>query len=319
MRDLDKAGCFICGEQVFTNLVEAPDFEYACKPGVFSVARCNSCGHVFSNPTPAPEQIPSLYPRTYYTVNPRSPLFLQGPIYRAKVRGDARRIEKVTRGRRPRSILDVGCGDAERLIELRRRWGADPTIAGVDLQVTDAIGARCAQYNIELFEANIEVGLGELGDRKFDFILMAQLIEHLGDPRAGIKNVAKLLNPGGRVLIETPNLGGLDHWLFKRRYWGGYHIPRHLHLFCHQSLAQLTESCGLRVVRQGSLPSPGFWIISVRNKLGLNSAERSRSFFEWINFSNLFAVGFFTAIDLVTSSAGVATSNQYVIAEKPNQ
>ena len=175
---------------------------------------------------------------------------------------------------------------------------------------------RGQREGVSLCEGNVESDLGALTDGGHDLVIMTQVIEHLRRPGAALEQVREKLNSQGRVLIETPNLGGLDYSLFKKKFWGGYHIPRHLNLFTHESLGKLVEQSGYRIIKQGARPSPGFWIISLRNRLGLNSCERGKSIFEFLNFANLPVVGMFTAIDLMLMQFGLRTSNQYLLAEK---
>src|SRR5688572_22477283 len=100
--------CPFCASRDSTLEVEGPDYEYACKPGLFTLRRCSGCGHVFIDPMPAAADIPALYPDTYYTVNPRSPLHLRGFVYRVKLKGDVRRLLSYAGADPPRSVVDVG-------------------------------------------------------------------------------------------------------------------------------------------------------------------------------------------------------------------
>jgi hypothetical protein len=150
--------------------------------------------------------------------------------------------------------------------------------------------------------------------------LMTQMIEHFLDPLAVLRRVHQKLSLHGRLLIETPNVGGLDYHLFKHKYWGHWHFPRHLHLFTQKSLARLVSQAGYGVLEQGYLPSPGPWILSLRNRLGLNSMGRTRgslkSLTEFISFRNLPIVTFFTALDSLTMRLGLPTSMQFLVAVK---
>ena len=69
---------------------ERCDREYHARPGEFDIVRCWKCGHVYLNPLPAPEEVAALYPPTYYTVNPNSPLFHESKLIRWKMGKDAR-------------------------------------------------------------------------------------------------------------------------------------------------------------------------------------------------------------------------------------
>jgi SAM-dependent methyltransferase len=311
----DSAGsdwtCLLCGSGRKSLVICGPDYEYACAPGPFTLVRCAQCGHISIDPIPKAEEVGALYPPTYYTVNPASPLFLQGFIYESKIRRDVQRIASYVDLRRLRSVADIGCGDAARLFQMRKTV-PDVECVGLDLQFSQELLDRAKAERISLIEGT-ESDLSGLRDGAFDFMIMSQILEHLRDPISMLEKLRTKLSPEGLLLVETPHRGGLDYRLFRKRYWGGYHLPRHFHLFTTDSLAQAAKRAGYRVVQQGSLPSPGFWIISLRNMLGLNSRQSGRSVFEFLNFSNLVVVGTFTALDLACITLGISTSNQFAL------
>jgi hypothetical protein len=144
---------------------------------------------------------------------------------------------------------------------------------------------------------------------------MSQILEHLWQPAESLAVIKKHMNVKAKILIETPSPSGLDFIIFHKRFWGGYHIPRHFYIFSQPSLVNFLERLGFRTVKRGFMPSPGFWIISLRNALGLNSIKRSASPWEFISFHNLFVVSVFTFIDFVAKFLFLGTSNQFVVAE----
>jgi len=319
----DEPGCCVCGSSSTEFVTRGPDYEYGTLDGrIITVVRCTACGHVYVDPRPAPHELAAIYPPAYYTVNPRSPLFLRGFIYDYKLRRDVKRLlsqlSPLDRGA-VRSVVDLGCGDGQRLARLAAQLPPGSEALGVDLQPDRERQEDLARRGVHIVRANIEEDLSVLRDVGHDAIIMSQIIEHLHWPPRVLELVATKLAPGGRLILETPNVGGLDHVLFRRRYWGAYHLPRHFHLFTQDSLTRLVERAGLRVLESGYLPSPGFWITSLRNALGLSSAVRSRHPAEFLNYSNLFAVGFFTALDLAAIALGRPTSTQYLVSEKPRQ
>ncbi len=285
-------------------------------PGLFTLAECLRCGHVSLDPIPPLEDVLALYPSTYYTVNPASPLYLKGFIYETKIRRDVERIRKYMDVRLLHSIVDIGGGDAARLFELRKFAPHNTECIGFDFRFPPAIVERAKAANIGLVEGNIETDLDMLRDSTHDLIIMSQILEHLRNPVLALERLRTKLAPGGFLLLDTPHRGGLDYLLFRSRYWGGYHLPRHLHLFTKDSLAETARRLGYRVVRQGSLPSPGFWIMSFRNALGLNSLRRGTSIFEFLNFSNLLVVGAFAGLDQICIALGMSTSNQFVLLSR---
>jgi hypothetical protein len=58
-------------------------------------------------------------------------------------------------------------------------------------------------------------------------------------------SLAKLLAPGGILIVETPNTKSWDVKLFRRGYWGGYHIPRHWNLLSAATLKRLATELDL--------------------------------------------------------------------------
>lgn len=311
-KNLKEWNCLLCNGDKHIVAVRGPDYEYATASGPFTLVACLKCGHVSLDPIPPLEDVPALYPSTYYTINPDSPLFLKGFIYETKIRRDVERIRKYMDVRLLHSIVDVGGGDAARLFELRK-YAPQAQCIGFDFRFLPAIVERAKAANIGLIEGNIETDVDRLRDSAHDLIIMSQIVEHLRDPVLALERLRTKLAPGGFLLLDTPHRGGLDYFLFRRQYWGGYHLPRHFHLFTKDSLSEIAGRLGYRIVRKGSLPSPGFWIMSFRNSLGLNSLRRGSSIFEFLNFSNLPVVGAFTVLDRVFIALGLSTSNQFVL------
>jgi hypothetical protein len=54
---------------------------------------------------------------------------------------------------------------------------------------------------------------------------------------------------------------------FKRRYWGGYHFPRHWNLFNKKSITKLAEKTHFEVAYSGTQVSPVNWVYTIHNWL----------------------------------------------------
>jgi 2-polyprenyl-3-methyl-5-hydroxy-6-metoxy-1,4-benzoquinol methylase len=312
--------CVICGQNLWRLITQGEDYEYATQPGPFKIVECSKCKHVYLHPLPTLDEIPSFYPSTYYTVNQKSPNYIRGFILEIQTKMGVKRTLRFMEGFSINSIVDIGCGNASRLIQLADILGSHVELIGVDLHHELSTINVARKKGIILVEGNVESDLSALKDEGHDFIIMNQMIEHFRNPVVALAAIHQKLSPGGRLLIETPNLGGFDFYLFHQKYWGHWHIPRHLHLFTQRSLAQIVAQTGFKVLQQGYLPSPGPWILSLRNLLGLNSIKRShgsiKSLAEFICFRNILVVSFFTFLDLMTIRLGLPTSTQYLVASK---
>jgi hypothetical protein len=128
-----------------------------------------------------------------------------------------------------------------------------------------------------------------------------------------VARLANLLAPGGYLFIETPSTDGADSRLFRRRYWGGYHIPRHFWLFNETSLRQLLTDVGLEITDVRYLCSPAFWIQSFHH-LALDHGWFHLARF--LSEKNPALLAAFSAIDILSISLGGQTSNIRVIAKK---
>ncbi len=309
--------CLICQNKDWQLVIRSEDVEYRCKPGEFDIVECTKCQHTYLHPIPPYDQIASIYPNTYYTVNKKSPLWLDGWFYEKKLAIDARKLRNSLREFNIRSIVDVGSGEITRLAHFRDAFGPEVEAIAFDLQFSESIIADSKKYNINLFNGNVETNVDKLRDNGHDLIVMRQLIEHLRDPRLAVKNLAQKLAPGGVMIIDTPNRGGLDYQLFRNKHWGGYHVPRHFHLFTQSSLVQIVEEAGLEIHSKGYLPSMGFWIISLRNYFKLNSIAAGDSWWELLKYKFLPVAGSFIAFDMLRIKLGMETSNQFVFARKP--
>ncbi|MEO6683110.1 MAG: methyltransferase domain-containing protein, partial [Ginsengibacter sp.] len=71
--------------------------------------------------------------------------------------------------------------------------------------------------------------------------------EHVESPDKVLLGINRLLKPGGILLIVTDNTDSLDFGYFKKRYWGGYHFPRHWNLFNKKSIAKLAVKTNFEI------------------------------------------------------------------------
>ena len=105
------------------------------------------------------------------------------------------------------SLLDAGCGDGRYLAGIAQLADAPERLAGVDIserilataeQTLARVGASAV-----LVRANLESL--PLPDGSFERVLCAQAIEHLRAPELGVAELARVLAPGGLLVLSTDN------------------------------------------------------------------------------------------------------------------
>ncbi|MEM7219828.1 MAG: class I SAM-dependent methyltransferase [Pseudomonadota bacterium] len=139
----------------------------------------------------------------------------------------------------PPRLLEFGCGDGALLTRMQALGWAT---LGTDTDPVAVTHARSRGLEV------IEGGLEDVeGARRFDAIVGKHVIEHVGEPARALAHARTLLQPGGRLLLTTPNLLGSGHRRW-RRDWRGLEPPRHLHLFTAEGLTRLLQDAGFEIV-----------------------------------------------------------------------
>jgi 2-polyprenyl-3-methyl-5-hydroxy-6-metoxy-1,4-benzoquinol methylase len=284
------------------------DFEYGTTCEEFAFRRC-PCGGVYLDPRPAAAALAQIYPADYYAYD-----------FAAKLRPLVARVKGATERAKARAylphlrpgahILDVGCGDGHLLALVRAEAPFPLELDGVEL--TAEAAAEATRHGIRLHEGRVEEVV--LPPDAYDLIVVNQLIEHVADPAAVLRRIRAALRPGGHLFLETPNLDSLDARLFRRRYWGGYHLPRHFHLFDRHTLPRLVAAASLDTVAMRPLVCPQFWIISLSNWLAAHGRRAAAE--RWVSPFSPFWLIPATAIEVVQARLWW-TSNLQLVARRP--
>lgn len=102
-------------------------------------------------------------------------------------------------------LLDVGCGTGPHLVDLRAR-GYDA--AGVDASEEMLAHARSLNPGADLRQADIDAL--PFPDASFDYVLCVEVLRYLPDPMPCIREMARVLRPGGTALVTASPLLSLN-------------------------------------------------------------------------------------------------------------
>jgi len=258
--------CPVCGDTQVEPLHEmafaVPD--NCALPDHYTIASCTRCGLVYADV----DACQADYDRFYTELSKYESETASGggeqPLDRARLDGLAAylgdRFEV-----RDAPLLDAGCGSGGLLAALRDvgftdLTGLDPSPGCADAVRRGGFGA--AEGGILpgtlVSEAESDGSIVSLGEgpgfaRRFAYITLSHVLEHLYDLREGVVNVVSWLRPGGLVYIEVPDAG---------RYHSHYVVPdyyfdlEHVNHFDEGSLRNLAAEVGLDVldVIQKSVP-----------------------------------------------------------------
>lgn len=144
-------------------------------------------------------------------------------------------------------ILDLGCATGNYCLHLQ---GLGYDIAGADIHPEYV---RIAQSRgVEAYQIGDGV---PLPDRSFDTVLLFEVLEHLPDPVAVLKEAKRLCR--GTVLLTTPNSGGIDALREQGLLFEHFADMDHRNFFTPESLESLLRTVFTSVtVRKGNGINP---------------------------------------------------------------
>lgn len=304
--------CVVCGSVAFEPFARGYDYELRTCRNEWTFVRCGGCNHVWLNPRPAISALDVIYPKHYYAYDYETRI---NPIARwAKARLDSRKFSGILRraSRTPRTFLDVGCGTGRYLRTMHALGLEKRHIHGLELDATvvqslqhEGFDAVCARVEDAHFET-----------ASIDMVTMFHVIEHVDAPDRVVSRIAKWVAPGGLLAIETPNIDSLDRRLFADGLWGGYHIPRHWHLFTQATLSRLLSGAGFTPIAVVYQTGHSFWMYSLHHRLRYSNRPRVTLSRFFDPFSNVAPLAAFTGFDMLRSALGARTSAMLVLAER---
>lgn len=265
--------CPLCGEEKREVLHTGLKDHLFGVLGEWILKQCCRCSLVFLDPRPTLEDLGKVY-AVYYTHSVKQPSnsllarlrrcvhrgyvalslgYIKGtsptqrlagrlaylhPEEREAITSRVMHLPSANKGR----VLDIGCGTGETLKELRDLgWETE----GVDFDAKAAETAR-RSYGLSVRVGTLEEQ--EYPSDYFDAVGMSHVIEHVHDPVGLLAECRRILRPGGRLIVATPNVDSLGHRRFGTS-WSSLVAPSHLLLFSRKTLAEAARKANFSCVR----------------------------------------------------------------------
>lgn len=227
--------CNLCGESRHKE-------HWSCEG--FSFVQCKGCGVVYQNPQPVLEKLLERYDDQYFQYEIQN----EAPFLRLILKG----LEDVGFPLNPPQknalFLDVGCATGLLLDDMRNKGWAT---LGVE------VCKESSEYGRKVRKLDIRTNTLEtagLPSESVDVAHMSHLIEHVTEPLSFLKEVQRVLKPGGTILVTTPCTSSLQALWFGPRWRSA--IADHLYLFSKKNLLRSLQKVGfsgMKIKKWGGL------------------------------------------------------------------
>ena len=192
----------------------------------------------------------------------------------------------------PMTVLDIGTGYGE-LLDIARECAPGSRLIGLDL--SPALLKQVSSRHWAVLADGEEI---PLRDTVADVVFLFDVIEHLWSPDRLLREIRRVLKPGGHLLVTTPNLFGVYEYKEfvypgKRAYLNDLltlralrrkprrYFPYHVRLYTRRELLAVLEAHGFRVlsVRTSNFCLPGLgWI---ERAFGVYKSATFLRFLQW--------------------------------------
>ena len=233
IQDLGLQRCPCCGSKAEQTLLCPATFTYGSE---HRLLECESCRVSYFSPVPSLADLTTFYSTHGYEFNPHS---------------QAARAREISRkyllGRPAGKFLDVGCATGFLLDAVQKQTGWE--VYGVEL-VEKAV--KFANSTLQLNNVlNLDLESAKYPTAYFDVVHISEVLEHVPDPVALLRECRRILKPDGIFFLSLPNgtadrQGMIDYWTLYRKPPG--HASGHIFFFSAQGLISLLSSNGFKLV-----------------------------------------------------------------------
>ena len=162
--------------------------------------------------------------------------------------GDLERILAFCNGKIRGRVLDAGCGDGFFTAQIRQRFNLK-NVHGLDVS-SKAIDLAGIKYPEIIFQQGSLSHIPE-ETNSIDSVTMVEVIEHLIDVEGTLKELFRVLKPGGILLITTTDFNWFKQVIIAMFFFEKYFYPTnpHVRFFTKSTLAEVLSNNGFTVMK----------------------------------------------------------------------
>lgn len=249
--------CPICEGEHFKNFLNCKDNTGSDES--FTIVKCSACDFAFTNPVPLEKEIGKYYESDDYISHSNTDKGLVNFLYQ-KVRNYTlnKKVALLKSLNNGRNVLDIGSGTGEFLNQCKLNGF---TINGIEPSQT---GRDQAKKNFGINIKN-EDDISHFEDSSFDFITMWHVLEHVYHLNDRVKELKRLVNRSGHIVIAVPNRNSFDAKNYKE-FWAAYDVPRHLYHFTPNDIENICKKHELTLIKTLPMKFDSFYVSMLSEK-----------------------------------------------------
>lgn len=235
--------CPNCGQNDFIVLFDSNMKQDDFQEGIESVymlpggkygrhVKCRNCHLIYVNPIEKGSKINEGYSQRKS---------IDASIIReSRLRAAKSQVELIKRYKKGTNLLDIGCGEGFFLFNASR---AGYVAKGIELS-QDAAAYAKREFSLAIEARAFEER--QFPENCFDIVTLWQVLEHLPYPLAILKEVHRILKPGGLLIVSTPDIEGIPARIFRRKWWNIRKL--HINQFTTKTLTDILQNAGFKNV-----------------------------------------------------------------------
>jgi len=249
--------CPLCKQKENKLFLNTSDFFFTKQD--FTLAKCDQCGFIYTNPIPDPDSLATYYESEDYLSHKSDNKGLLSAVYKSIRKINIKtKFRLVQQYKELGNVLEIGTGTGELLYYFYKNgWN----VTGVEPN------DYARNFAISNFKLNIlnEDQISELQAKSYDIVMLWHVLEHVYDLEGRMKQIKKLVKDNGYVVIAVPNIDSYD---FKKygKYWAGLDVPRHLYHFSEPTMRKLLQTYSLKLIASYPMKFDAYYVSLLSEK-----------------------------------------------------